>query len=329
VETLGFLEALVHGLGRRWTARYGVIEPYGVFGVTFTSDVGGAIDVVPSLVRGNIVVWSPFVFARGVLHYDLHIDGAFARTPVLAEAIALLERWRQARGDGPAPPGPRPRRPVRHTEVEGVTPAMPLPAVAHAAGQGAAGESLADALRDKKRGQIRRARELAKHRDRGQAVRELVAIARRVSGDARANALEVLVTVARPEEGPELARYLADPDRSVQRAAFDGDKRIGYAAAVPALAAIVVGRGARPSTAARELASAAAIAMKSLSGKRGSAALAGYFGSPDPRVREAACVVVAMFPEPGTRRTRPLLEQLLADRDARVVRAAKRALAAL
>ena len=49
----------------------------------------------------------------------------------------------------------------------------------------------------------------------------------------------------------------------------------------------------------------------------------------DPRVREAACVALTMFPHPGTKRARPVLERLLADSDARVAKAARRVLAAL
>jgi HEAT repeat protein len=333
VETLGFLEALVHAVRPGWSVRYGAIEPWGVFGVVLISPAG-SVEVVPSLVRGEIVVWSPFVFVQGVPHYDLHgADGEFLRTCVLDEAVAWIARWQAARGPAAAPEPvtpARPRRSARQTEVDGVTPVMPIAAVSIRPDEPVpAAESLADALRGQKRGQLRRARELVRQRDRGQAARELIAIARRARGDARANALEVLIAVARPEDGPELARYLGDPDRGVQRLAVDGVKRIGYAAAVPALAQLVVARVPRPTTSARELTAAAAIAMKSLSGKRGAAALTGYFRSADPRVREAACVAVAMFPEPGARRARPQLEQLLGDRDARVVRAAKRALAAL
>jgi HEAT repeat protein len=190
-------------------------------------------------------------------------------------------------------------------------------------------ESLADALRDQKLGRIDRARKLAKQRDPGQAARELLAIARRASGDARANALDVLTAVARPEDGPELARYLADPERSVQSVAIDGVKRTGYAAAVAALATLVLGRDARPNSGKSRLAASAATAMKALSGKRGAAALTGYLTSDDPRVREAACVAFTMFSNPGTKVARPLLERLLVDGDARVVKAARRALAAL
>jgi HEAT repeat protein len=68
--------------------------------------------------------------------------------------------------------------------------------------------------------------------------------------------------------------------------------------------------------------------MKVLSGQRGAAALTGYFRSDDPRVREAACVAFTLFTNPGTKQARPALERLLADGDPRVVRAARRALAA-
>jgi hypothetical protein len=198
---------------------------------------------------------------------------------------------------------------------------------AAAASAAARGESLADALRDKKLGQIDRARKLARQRDPELAARELVALARRVRGDARANALGVLVSVARPQDGAELARYLGDPERSVQRAAIDGVRRLGYAAAVPALAALVVERDPRPTTPRSRVAALAATAMRSLSGKRGAAALTVYLGSDDARVREAACVAFTLLANPGTKLARPMLEQLLADRDPRVVKAARRALA--
>jgi hypothetical protein len=344
VETIAFLEALVRALGRGWSARYGMIAPYGVFGVTLTSDVGGSVEVVPSLVRGDVVTWSPFVFTRGTPHYDLHIDGALLRTPELADAIVRLRQWREARGPGSrvaarfARTGAK-RRTGRTTEVD-VTPAagtpVPPPRAIGARRRGAAvvapspaHPSLADALRDRKLGQIERARKLAIERDPDQAARELLAIAKRVSGDARANALEVLAAVARPEDGAELARYLDDPERSVQHVAIDGVRRLGYAPAVPALAALVLGRDGKPTSSRSRVASSAASAMKALSGKRGAAALTGYLTSDNPRVREAACVAFTMFANPGTRVARPLLERLLEDSDARVVRAARRALATL
>jgi hypothetical protein len=337
VETIAFLEALVRGLGRGWSARYGMIAPYGVFGVTLTTDNGGSVEVVPSLVRGDVVTWSPFVFARGTPHYDLHIDGALLRTPELTDAIARLRSWREARGPGSrvaarlARTSAKRRRTGRITEVD-ETPATGTP-VSRVPGSrrraAAPGESLADALRDRKLGQVEHARKLAAARDRGEAARELLAIARRATGDARANALEVLAAVARPEDGAELARYLDDPERSVQRVAIDGIKRLGYAPAIPALAALVLGRDSKPTSGRSRVASSAAVAMKALSGKRGAAALTGYLTSADPRVREAACVAFTMFTNPGTRVARPLLEQLLGDSDARVVRAARRALATL
>jgi hypothetical protein len=339
VETIAFLEALVRGLGRGWSARYGMIAPYGVFGVTLTSDNGGSIEVVPSLVRGDVVTWSPFVFARGTPHYDLHIDGALLRTAELGHAIARRRTGREARGPGSrvaarlARTSAKRRRTARITEVD-ETPATgtPVPQSGprrRGAPASAANESLADALRDRKLGQVEHARKLAIARDRGDATRELLAIAKRATGDARANALEVLAAVARPEDGAELARYLVDPERSVQRVAIDGVKRLGYAPAVPALAALVLGRDGKPTSGRSRLASSAAVAMKALSGKRGAAALTGYLTSDDPRVREAACVAFTMFANPGTKVARPLLEQLLADSDARVARAARRALATL
>jgi hypothetical protein len=360
VEALAFLEALIRALGHGWSARYGVIAPYGVFGVTLTSDVGGSVEVVPSLVRGVVVTWSPFPFTRGTPHYDLHTDdGELTRTAVVADAVARLERWRRARdpvGQVAArlarAGGRRSRRSARTTQVE-VRPmrppaAVPAASVAEApvveapvvdapvadvpvadTPVAAAIESLADALRDKKLGRIDRARKLAKARDRDQAADELRAIAQRASGDARANALDVLGLVGRPEDGAELARYLGDPERSVQSVAIDGVKRTGYAAAVPVLATLVLDRDARPTSGRSRLALEAATAMKALSGKRGAAALTGYLSSDDPRVREAACVAFTMFANPGTKVARPLLESLLADGDPRVAKAAKRALAAL
>jgi hypothetical protein len=320
VETVSFLEALVRALGRGWSARYGVIAPYGVLGVTLTSDVGGKVEVVPSLVRGEIVIWSPLVFTPGTPHYDLWADGVLTRTAVVADAVAHLERWRRARGPAGkvaarlARVGAGRGRAVRTTEVQ--------PA------RGAAGESLADALRGKPLGEIKRARALAVERDRDAAAGELLAIARRSTGDARANALGVLVAIARPEHGPELARYLGDAERSVQRVAIDGVKRTGYTAAVPALAQLVLARDGKPTSARTRLATEAATAMKVLSGQRGAAALTGYLRSDDPRVREAACVAFTLFTNPGTKQARPALERLLADGDPRVVRAARRALAA-
>jgi hypothetical protein len=333
VETLTFLEALVRALGRGWSARYGLIAPYGVFGVTLTTDVGGSVEIVPSLVRGDVVTWSPFVFTRGTPHYDLHTDdGELLRTAVLAEAIDRLQRWRLARGPAArvaarfarTASGRRPRR-GRQTEVD-ITPAAGTLLDGSPA---AFTESLADALRDKKLGQIDRARRLARQRDPIQVARELLAIARRATGDARANALGVLISVARPEHGPDLARYLGDPERSVQRVAIDGVRRAGYAAAVPQLAGLVVGRDGRPGSARTRIALDAASAMKALSGKRGAAALTGYLSSEDPRVREAACMAFTMLSNPGTKLARPLLERLLADSDPRVAKAAKRALAGL
>ena len=55
METVAFLEDLVRGLGRGWSARYGTIAPYGVLGVTLTSDVGGRVEVVPSMVRDSVM----------------------------------------------------------------------------------------------------------------------------------------------------------------------------------------------------------------------------------------------------------------------------------
>jgi HEAT repeat protein len=318
VETIGFLEALVRALGRGWSARFGVIAPFGVLGVTLTSDAGGKVEVVPSLVRGDIVIWSPFMFTVGTPHYDLYADGQLTRTAVLADAVAHLERWRRARGPAGkvaarlARVGER-RRPVRTTEVDAPRGALP--------------ESLADALRGKPLGEIKRARDLAAGRDRDVAAGELLAIARRSTGDARANALGVLVAIARPEHGAELARYLGDAERSVQRVAIDGVKRTSYAAAVPALAQLVLARDGKPTSPRTRLAIEAATAMKVLSGQRGAAALTGYFRSDDPRVREAACVAFTLFTNPGTKQARPALERLLTDGDPRVVRAARRALA--
>ena len=346
METIAFLEALVRALGNGWSARYGMIAPYGVFGVTLTSDSGGTVEVVPSLVRGDVVTWSPFVFTRGTPHYDVYTDdGELLRTQMIDVAVERLERWRRGRGSvarvaARVAARSRPRRPARTTEVD-VTPpagtpidgAMVAARLARAALTGSpailSSQSLADALRDKKLGQIERARKLARERDPDQVASELLVIAQRSSGDARANALEVLTAVARPEHGAELARYLDDPARSVQIVAIDGVKRLGYVDAVPALAALVLGRDGKPGSGKTRLASSAATAMKVLSGKRGAAALTGYLTADDPRVREAACVAFTMFANPGTKVARPFLERLLADSDARVAKAARRALASL
>lgn len=346
METLAFLEALVRALGPGWSARYGMIAPYGVFGVTLTSDLGSTVEVVPSLVRGDVVTWSPFVFTRGAPHYDVHTDdGQMLRTAVLAEAVERLERWRRSRGPVArvaarvAGARARPRRSARTTEVD-VTPPAGTPVAdstlvaAHLARAAIArgpvrGPSLAEALRDKKLGQIEGARKLARQGDRDQVARELLAIAKRSTGDVRANALDVLGLVARPEHGPELARYLDDPARSVQSVAIDGVKRLGYVAAIPALAQLVLARDGKPTSGKSRLATSAATAMKVLSGKRGAAALTGYLTAEDPRVREAACVAFTMFANPGTKLARPFLERLLGDSDARVAKAARRALAAL
>lgn len=345
METIAFLEALVRALGHGWSARYGMIAPYGVFGVTLTSDIGGTVEIVPSLVRGDVVTWSPFVFTRGTPHYDVHTDdGELLRTAVLGEVIERLERWRRSRGPvarvaARVAARARPRRPVRTTEVDVTPPAgTPLPgttlmarplATSSIDGASLSTQTLADALRDRKLGQIDRARKLARERDRDQVARELFTIARRSTGDARANALGVLASIARPEHGPELARYLDDPARSVQSVAIDGVKRLGYVGAVPALAALVLGRDGKPTSGKSRLASSAAIAMKVLSGKRGAAALTGYLTADDPRIREAACVAFTLFANPGTKLARPFLERLLSDSDARVARAARRALASL
>lgn len=378
MEAVGFIEALVRALGRGWSARFGMIAPYGVYGVTLTSDVGGSIEVVPSLVRGPAVIWSPFVFTRGVPHYDLHAgDRMLMRTPAVGDAVARLERWRQARGPAGrvaarfARVGSRPRRPGRTTEVDGLagsasrppagfvakpstgTTSKPPAGSTSAASAGkppiasagkppadflakpSAGsaskplESLAEALRDQKLGKIERAKKLAKQRDLALATRELLAIAKTGDGDARANALGVLAAIARPDHGPAFARFLDDAERTVRRAAIDGIKHTGYAAAIPALAAIVLDRDARPTSSKTQLAIAAADAMQALSGKRGAAALTGYLGAADPRVREAACVALCLSVRPSTKLVRPLLEALLTDDDARVVKAARRALAAL
>lgn len=340
MESLAFLETLIRALGRGWSARYGLIAPYGVFGVTLTSDAGGTVEVVPSLVRDGIVTWTPFPFTRGTPHYELYTDdGELTRTAVLAEAVARLERWRVVkepvdRAAARMARANRPRRSGRTTAVDMprfvAAPVAGAPVVAAplpAAPLPAAIEALVDALRDQQLGQIDRARKLAKQCEPDQAAHALREIARRARGDARANALDVLAVVGRPEDGPELARYLDDPERSVQHVAIDGVKRIGYAAAVPVLAMLVLGRDTRPNRGRSRLAVEAAIAMKALSGKRGVAALTGYLTSEDPRIREAACVAFTLVANPGTGKARPLLERLLADGDARVARAARRALA--
>src|SRR5262249_20594874 len=152
-----------------WSARYGVIAPFGVLGVTLTSDVGGKGEGVPSLVRGEIVTWTPFMFTPGTPHYDLYADGVLTRTAGVADAVAHPERWRRARGPAGkvaarlARVGAGRPRAVRTPEVE----------------RTASHESLADALRGRPLGEIKRARELAAGRDCDAAAGELLAIARR------------------------------------------------------------------------------------------------------------------------------------------------------
>src|SRR5262249_60114010 len=65
VETVAFLEALVRGLGRGWSARYGIIAPYGVLGLTLTSDAGGTGEIIPSRGRREVGTWSPVVVTPG------------------------------------------------------------------------------------------------------------------------------------------------------------------------------------------------------------------------------------------------------------------------
>lgn len=344
MEAVGFLGVLVRALGRGWSARYGMIVPYGVFGLNLTSDVGGAVEIVPSLVRGPAVIWSPFVFTRGTPHYELHAEGKLLlRTPKVEDAVARLERWRQARGPAGrvaarlAKVG-KPRRPQRTTEIdtrpEGqrgsfdpprATPTAPMRAVEPPA-DGAGDETgLAAALRD---GKLDRARKLARQGDAVLVRRTLRTLLEQGSGTARATAAGVLAAIAEAGDGAELARYLMDLDRKVQRAAVDGVKRAGYVAALPALAALVIDRDSKPASAKTQLAAAAAVAMKALSGRRGAAGLLGYLDAPDPRLREAACIAVTLAPA-ASGPLRRALEQLLDDSDPRVARAAKRALATL
>jgi len=311
VETVAFLEALVGQLGRGWSARYGILAPYCVLGVTLRCDTGGTVEVVPSRVRGEVVTWTPFPFARGTPHYDLYVDGVIVRTAAVDEALAVLEGWRKARGPVAqvaarlAQVGAR--RAARRAELGGTR-----------------GASRTGAPRSKQVGPQPRAGAV---RAGDAAACELLAIVRRSTGDARAGALGKLVAIAGPEHGPELARYLSDPERSVQRVAIDGVKRTGYTAAIPALAALVLEHDRRATSARSQLAVAAAAAMRVLSGQRGAAALTGYLTSDNPRVREAACVAFTLLANPGTKAARPMLERLLTDGDPRVERAARRALA--
>jgi hypothetical protein len=60
VEALAVTEAVICALGRGRSARDGAIVLEGVFGVTLTIDTGGSVEVVPSLVRGVVVMWTPF-----------------------------------------------------------------------------------------------------------------------------------------------------------------------------------------------------------------------------------------------------------------------------
>jgi len=307
VETVAFLEALVGQLGRGWSARYGILAPYCVLGVTLRCDTGGTVEVVPSRVRGEVVTWTPFPFARGTPHYDLYVDGVIVRTAAVGEALAVLEGWRKARGPGAQVAARLARVGARS-------------AARRAELGGTRGASRTGAPRSKQP----RAGEV---REGDAAVCDLLAIVRRSTGDARASALGKLVAIAGPEHGPELARYLSDPERSVQRVAIDGVKRTGYTAAIPALAALVIEHDRKLTSARSQLAVAAAAAMRVLSGHRGAAALTGYLTSDNPRVREAACVAFTLLANPGTKAARPMLERLLTDGDPRVERAARRALA--
>ena len=103
--------------------------------------------------------------------------------------------------------------------------------------------------------------------------------------------------------------------------AIDAVKRAGYAAAVPTLAAMV-------NDGRYTFRFNAATAMKTLSGLRGASGTAHHFASSDPRVREAACEMVAMFDE-GAKLLRPHVEKALLDEDAKVAAAAKKALLVL
>ena len=99
METIAFLEALVRALGNGWSARYGMIAPYGVFGVTLTSDSGGTVEVVPSLVRGDVVTWSPFVFTRGTPHYDVYTDDGELLREILDGTLDHRRSLRVALGE--------------------------------------------------------------------------------------------------------------------------------------------------------------------------------------------------------------------------------------
>ena len=346
MEAVGFLEALVRALGRGWSARFGMIAPYAVYGVTLVSDVGGAIEVVPALVRGPAVIWSPFVFTRGEPHYELYCaDRLLLRTPSVMAAVARLERWRAARGPSGrvAARFAKLGRGRRTTEVDlppGDTltdmrppPVEPGPVRNARAGRAKAAKSaapsLVDVLRDARPGELDRARRLARRLGHDESARQLFAVASASTGAARADALAVLATIAAPIDGVAIATYLGDPDRPVQRAAIAGVARAKYVAAIPALAALVLARDGRPTSGRTQLAIAAADALKALSGARGAAGLLGYFASPDPVVREAACVALGLVTAPSSKQLRPVLERLVSDAEPRVAKAAKRALSAL
>ncbi|HEY0192742.1 MAG TPA: hypothetical protein VGC42_16600 [Kofleriaceae bacterium] len=351
VEAIGFLEGLVRALGRGWSARFNMIAPYGVYGVTLLSDVGGSVEIVPALVRGPAVIWSPFVFTRGEPHYELWSgDRLLLRTPTLDDAVARLERWRAARGPGSkvAARFARLGRGRRTTEVDlppgdTLTDLRTLPVAAVDAEAKARPkakskarprtakppESLVDVLRDARPGELERARKLAKRLGHDDAARQLFALASAGTGVARANALAVLATIAAPIDGVAIATYLGDPDRAVQRAAVDGLARARHVAAIPALAALVIARDGRPTSGRTQLAAAAAAALKALSGLRGGAGLLGYFTAVDPVIREAACVAIGLTAAPAAKQLRPLLERLVTDAEPRVARAARRALASL
>ena len=111
-----FLATLVEALDGRWVAGYAIAKQHGVLGLTLRREgIDGFVQVVPSVVRDNVISWRPFP-GSGTAHFDLTTDsGEYLRTCVVAQAVTLLDGWVKARGpvarSAPEPmlPGMRPR----------------------------------------------------------------------------------------------------------------------------------------------------------------------------------------------------------------------------
>lgn len=159
----------------------------------------------------------------------------------------------------------------------------------------------------------------AKQRPSRETIAELLAIADGKSKPVeRANAIWIAIAIANAGDGATFAKYLDDPSEYVRRMGIEGVKRLGYAAAIPKLAAIVC----ESFKTKRMDHYNAATAMKTLSGRNGPSGLLPYFASDDARVREAACRAFEIYDQ-GRELARPYLEKMLSDDDAAVVAAAK------